>query len=100
MVGMGSRKRRFLVNSLPHGTALIGTATLKAEEPPAALLLAHAALLSAQKNAKRRAALWYLFAANRLEKCGIVGDHLVSYRASSHEVALETSDDVLPVESP
>ncbi|KAH0838197.1 ER-golgi trafficking TRAPP I complex 85 kDa subunit-domain-containing protein [Lanmaoa asiatica] len=42
-----------------------------AEEPPAVLLLAHAAFLSAQKNAKRRAALWYLFAANRLEKCGI-----------------------------
>ncbi|KAF9229138.1 hypothetical protein BS17DRAFT_742850 [Gyrodon lividus] len=42
-----------------------------AEEPPSALLLAHAAFLSARKNAKRRAALWYLFAANRLEKCGI-----------------------------
>ncbi|KAG8219699.1 ER-golgi trafficking TRAPP I complex 85 kDa subunit-domain-containing protein [Butyriboletus roseoflavus] len=42
-----------------------------AEEPSAALLLAHAAFLSARKNAKRRAALWYLFAANRLEKCGI-----------------------------
>jgi len=100
MAGMGSRKRRFLVSSLPHRTALIGTATLKAEEPPAALLLAHAAFLSAQKNAKRRAALWYLFAASRLEKCGIVGLDLVSYRASSHQVALETSDDVLPAESP
>ncbi|KAF8846247.1 hypothetical protein BDN67DRAFT_986591 [Paxillus ammoniavirescens] len=42
-----------------------------AEEPPSALLLAHAALLSVRKNARRRAALWYLFAANRLEKCGI-----------------------------
>ncbi|KAG6862432.1 hypothetical protein C0995_011872 [Termitomyces sp. Mi166 len=41
------------------------------EEPPAALLLAHAALLSSRKHAKRRAALWYLAAANRLEKCGI-----------------------------
>lgn len=100
MASMGSRKRRFLVNSRPHRTALIGTATLKAEEPPAALLLAHAAFLSAQKNTKRRAALWYLFAANRLEKCGIVGLYLVSYRPRSHEVALETSDDVLPTESP
>lgn len=45
----------------------------KAEEPPAALLLAHAALLSVRKNARRRAALWYFLAANRLEKCGIVG---------------------------
>lgn len=44
----------------------------QAEEPPAALLLAHAALLSARKHAKRRASLWYLSAANRLEKCGIV----------------------------
>ncbi|KAK7064334.1 ER-golgi trafficking TRAPP I complex 85 kDa subunit-domain-containing protein [Favolaschia claudopus] len=42
-----------------------------AEEPPAALLLAHAALLSAKKVARRRAALWYLSAANRLEKCGV-----------------------------
>ncbi|KAJ7125714.1 ER-golgi trafficking TRAPP I complex 85 kDa subunit-domain-containing protein [Mycena crocata] len=41
------------------------------EEPPSALLLAHAALLSARKSAGRRAALWYLSAANRLEKCGI-----------------------------
>ncbi|KNZ75648.1 hypothetical protein J132_02422 [Termitomyces sp. J132] len=41
------------------------------EEPPAALLLARAALLSSQKQSKRRAALWYLSAANRLEKCGI-----------------------------
>lgn len=77
-------------------TALIGTATLKAEEPPAALLLAHAAFLSAQKITKRRAALWYLFAANRLEKCGIVGLYLISCRARSHQLVLETSDDVLP----
>ncbi|KAH7912583.1 ER-golgi trafficking TRAPP I complex 85 kDa subunit-domain-containing protein [Hygrophoropsis aurantiaca] len=42
-----------------------------AEEPPSALLLAHAALLSVRKLARRRAALWYLFAAKRLEKCGI-----------------------------
>ncbi|KAJ7900204.1 ER-golgi trafficking TRAPP I complex 85 kDa subunit-domain-containing protein [Mycena olivaceomarginata] len=41
------------------------------EEPPSALLLAHAALLSARKSARRRSALWYLSAANILEKCGI-----------------------------
>lgn len=51
---------------------LIGQGPMKAEEPPSALLLAHAALLSARKHARRRAALWYLFAANRLEKCGFV----------------------------
>ena len=44
----------------------------QAEEAPAALLLAHAAQLSVIKGARRRAALWFLFAANRLEKCGIV----------------------------
>ncbi|KAF5317627.1 hypothetical protein D9611_015053 [Ephemerocybe angulata] len=44
----------------------------KAEEAPAALLLAHAALLtSMRKNSYRRAAFWYVTAANRLEKCGI-----------------------------
>jgi len=37
-----------------------------------ALLLGHAAFLSAKKKARRRAALWYLSAANRLEKIGIV----------------------------
>ncbi|KAJ3897847.1 hypothetical protein F5879DRAFT_1072801 [Lentinula edodes] len=42
-----------------------------AEEPPSALLLAHAAFISSRKQAPRRAALWYLMAANRLEKCGI-----------------------------
>jgi hypothetical protein len=44
----------------------------KAEEAPSALLLAQAALLSAKKKARKRAALWYVFAAGRLEKCGIV----------------------------
>ncbi|KAG6832288.1 hypothetical protein H0H92_003521 [Tricholoma furcatifolium] len=46
--------------------------SIKSEEPPSALLLAHAALLSSRKKANRRASLWYLSAANRLEKCGIV----------------------------
>ncbi|KAF8575503.1 hypothetical protein K439DRAFT_1419748 [Ramaria rubella] len=41
------------------------------EEPPPALLLAHAALISARKGATRRAAMWYVFAAHRLEKCGV-----------------------------
>jgi hypothetical protein len=46
--------------------------SIKAEEMPSALLLAQAALLSARKNLRRKAALWYLFAANRLEMCGNV----------------------------
>ncbi|KAJ3516458.1 hypothetical protein NLJ89_g1109 [Agrocybe chaxingu] len=44
---------------------------IKAEEAPSALLLAQAALLSARKQTWRRAALWYVSAATRLEKCGI-----------------------------
>lgn len=51
---------------------LMRMGTFKAEEPPSALLYGHAALLSVRKNARRRAALWYLFAANKLEKYGIV----------------------------
>lgn len=46
----------------------------KAEELPSALLVGHAALLSSNKNARRRAAFWYTTAASRLEKCGIVSD--------------------------
>ncbi|KAJ6621602.1 ER-golgi trafficking TRAPP I complex 85 kDa subunit-domain-containing protein [Mycena sp. CBHHK59/15] len=49
----------------------IGSPDFLSKEPPSALLLAHAALLSARKLARRRAALWYVSAANRLEKCGI-----------------------------
>lgn len=48
--------------------------TFKAEEPPTALLLAHAAFLTSKKGAFRRAALWYMFAADRLEKAGVVSE--------------------------
>lgn len=41
------------------------------EEPPFALLLAQAALFSLRKGARRRAAMWFVFAAHRLEKCGV-----------------------------
>ena len=36
------------------------------------MLYAHAAFLSELKGARRRAALWYLIAADKLEKTGIV----------------------------
>ncbi|KAF9244569.1 ER-golgi trafficking TRAPP I complex 85 kDa subunit-domain-containing protein [Melanogaster broomeanus] len=59
------------VGHVLEGERWLAWAAGNAEEPPSALLLAHAAFLSVRKNARRRAALWYLFAANRLEKCGI-----------------------------
>jgi len=64
------------------------------QEPPAALLLAHAALLSVRKNAKRRAALWYFFAANRLEKCGIKPLTMYFLRRA-HELSLSRPEKIL-----
>jgi hypothetical protein len=46
----------------------------KAEESPSAILLAQSAIMCTAKLATRRAALLYFTAANRLEKCGIVGE--------------------------
>ena len=67
----------------------------QAEEAPAALLLAHAAQLSVIKGARRRAALWFLFAANRLEKCGIVSvPHQRLLLPFCSYVPPETFDDV------
>ncbi|KAL4266576.1 ER-golgi trafficking TRAPP I complex 85 kDa subunit-domain-containing protein [Pleurotus pulmonarius] len=66
--GIGSPE--FFDNVLEGERWLIWAAGLS-EEPHSALLLAHAAFLSFRKRAKRRAALWYVYAANRLEKCGI-----------------------------
>jgi trafficking protein particle complex subunit 8 len=72
------------------------TWTLKAEEPALALLLAQGALISLRKGSRRTAAMWYVFAANRLEKCGVVcaGTNL-PYCMLEFTLTLETVDDVL-----
>lgn len=73
MARMGSWLGTWLLQRFVRNTdSLTRMGMFKAEEPPSALLFGHAALLSVRKNARRRAALFYLFAANKLEKYGIV----------------------------
>ncbi|TFY57186.1 hypothetical protein EVJ58_g7180 [Rhodofomes roseus] len=50
--------------------AMVSRIAEAAEEPPSMILYAHAAFLSERKNARRRSALWYLLAADHLEKAG------------------------------
>ena len=73
---------------------------IKAEEPPTALLLGHAAFLSSRRNARRRAALWYLYAADRLEKAGIVRVLAVRDLMYADDTAETNSSLFLPAVSP
>ena len=79
-------------------------ALLKAEEPPTAILYAHAAFLSDFKGARRRAALWYLVAADKLEKTGIVRcdpkDQSGALYSCMRRRATETARNVLFPQSP
>ncbi|TBU62053.1 ER-golgi trafficking TRAPP I complex 85 kDa subunit-domain-containing protein [Dichomitus squalens] len=66
----GIERQEFLGPVL-EGERWLVKAASSAEEPPTAILYAHAAFLSELRGARRRAALWYLVAADKLEKTGI-----------------------------
>ncbi|GJE87623.1 ER-golgi trafficking TRAPP I complex 85 kDa subunit-domain-containing protein [Phanerochaete sordida] len=90
---IGIDMREFLGPTL-EGERWLVQAAGAAEEPPTALLLAHAAFLTSKKGALRRAALWYLCSADRLEKAGIKPLALYLFR-QSHELYCQPPDKAL-----
>ncbi|KAI0932025.1 hypothetical protein AcV5_004630 [Taiwanofungus camphoratus] len=87
---IGIDKRDFL-GPILDGERWLVQAAGGAEEPPTALLLAHAAFLSERKGARRRSALWYFFAADRLEKIGIKPLAMYFFRRA-HKLYKDPSD--------
>ncbi|KAI0830719.1 ER-golgi trafficking TRAPP I complex 85 kDa subunit-domain-containing protein [Trametes gibbosa] len=66
----GIDRQEFLGPTL-EGERWLVKAASSAEEPPTAILYAHAAFLSESRGGRRKAAFWYLIAAEKLEKTGI-----------------------------
>ncbi|KAG8904219.1 hypothetical protein FRB99_002083, partial [Tulasnella sp. 403] len=64
------------------------------EEAPMALLIAQAALMGLRKGLRRVAAMWYVLAANRLEKCGVKA-LTVYFLHRAHELYLLPHDKLL-----
>lgn len=72
VAGLGRGRRKFATRPCCETDSDLGF-LLQTEEAPFALLIAQAALMCLRKGFRRVAAMWYVFAANRLEKCGVVG---------------------------
>ncbi|KAI0686194.1 ER-golgi trafficking TRAPP I complex 85 kDa subunit-domain-containing protein [Earliella scabrosa] len=76
--------------------AQYGAFVYAAEEPPTATLYAHAAFLSELKGARRRAALWYLVAADKPD--GTLSSLTVTVRETSSKDVDTTQDCVEVIE--
>ncbi|KAH8102427.1 ER-golgi trafficking TRAPP I complex 85 kDa subunit-domain-containing protein [Cristinia sonorae] len=88
--------QRELLGSILEGERWLVQAAGAAEEVPTALLLAHAAFLSSKKGATRRSALWYMRAADRLEKAGIKPLAMHFFRRAHQQYKSPRSSELSP----